>query len=650
MTATSPLDQDTTAHDLEEFEVVAQRVRKEVSSSAPLYTLDGERMKTMGVSDMADALHRLPGINIRDYGGAGGMKTVSVRGFGTSHTGVIYDGVALSDCQSGNIDLSRYSLDNVGSLSLIVGDNNDIFTTAKASASAASMIITTDAVPSPVDSLWHVTAQMRIGAWGTYNPYFRAGKTLSRLFSFAVTGEFTHAENDYPFTLRNGKLVTRERRNNSRMNSGHAEINTRWRPTGASMLDTKVYYYENSRLLPGAVKLYNPVSNESLHDRNFFGQLTYRNLSHGKFSWQAIAKFNWDATRYRDRDGKYPGGLLDEHYIQREAYASGIAMYLPTERVGLTYAVDYAFNNLSTNQMEVVGPWRHTVLQALTGKFTNSFMVVTGRLLCSIYDNGVREGTPAADYSKLSPSLSASFRPWQDHDIYLRASYKNIFRMPTFNESYYYHMGSTSLKPESTDQYNIGVTWQYGGGRVLESAVLTGDVYYNDITDKIVAIPTNMFIWSMTNLDKARAFGADITASLTFALGRGHTLVGACNYSWQRVQPRTSPADPDYNKQVAYTPVHSGAGSLSWVNPWVDIVVHATGMSDRYGTNSNLPVTRVAGYMEMGITLQRSLKFRRHNVDLRVDVTNLLDTQYELVAAYPMPGRGWSVTATYRFN
>ena len=69
--------------------------------------LDRGDMLTMGVTDMADALHRLPGITLRDYGGAGGMKTVSVRGFGAKHTGVSYDGVMISECQSGEIDLSR---------------------------------------------------------------------------------------------------------------------------------------------------------------------------------------------------------------------------------------------------------------------------------------------------------------------------------------------------------------------------------------------------------------------------------------------------------------------------------------------------------------------------------------------------------------
>ncbi|MBJ2198783.1 TonB-dependent siderophore receptor [Barnesiella sp. CU968] len=641
---------DTAGRSLQEFEVVSERVRREVTSTAPLFNLTSERMKTMGVTDISDALHRLPGINIRDYGGAGGMKTVSVRGFGTTHTGVIYDGIVLSDCQSGKIDLSRYSLDNVGSLSLIVGDNSDIFVPAKASASAASIIISSMSVPGPMDSLWHVTGQMRFGSFGTYNPYFKVGKSLTPKFSFSVIGEYTHAKNDYPFTLENGKLVTRERRNNSMMNSWHGEINTRWRLTPASMLDAKVYYYDNNRQLPGPVILYNPICHEKLRDRNFFGQLTYKNLSLSKFSFQGLAKFNWDASLYHDEDGKYPGGILDEDYFQREVYVSGSALYVPTDKLAFNYSADYFYNNLTTNQMEVVGPWRHSVLQSFTGKFQNSWLLATARLLWSIYDNGVKEGISSKDENKLSPSLSVSVQPMRNRLFFIRASYKNIFRMPTFNETYYFRMGSTSLKPEDTDQFNLGLTWQYNSTNWLNALVLTGDVYYNNVKDKIVALPMNMFIWTMTNMDKARAFGADVTASATFNIARGQNLVFAGNYSWQRVQPRTSPKDPDYNKQVAYTPIHSGAASLSWENPWVDVVVHTTGASDRYGTNSNLPITRIKGYMEMGAALIRSFKIKRNTIDLRFDMTNILDTQYEIVGNYPMPGRAWKFTLTYKYN
>ena len=125
-------------HQLQGVTITETKRQHTMSSTAPMHLLDRKDMLTMGISDMADALYRLPGITLRDYGGAGGMKTVSVRGFGAKHTGVSYDGVMLSDCQSGEIDLSRYSLENVDNLTLVVGDNDDIFLPARNATTPAT--------------------------------------------------------------------------------------------------------------------------------------------------------------------------------------------------------------------------------------------------------------------------------------------------------------------------------------------------------------------------------------------------------------------------------------------------------------------------------------------------------------------------------
>lgn len=638
---------DSVYNTLSDLQVVADVVGEEIISTAPLFRLDDEKMRTLGVTDLTDALHRMPGLNIRDYGGAGGMKTVSVRGFGSTHTGVVYDGVPLSDAQTGTIDLSRYSLDNVEDLSLVIGDNNDIFTSAKASAAAASIVINTGTVPATTDSVWHLTGQLRVGSFGLVNPYLRVGKTFTRKFSASATGEYTFAKNNYPFTLRNGLMTTRERRDNSRMSSGHVELSSRWRPTPASALDAKLYYYDNNRELPGPVVLYNPVSDDSLHDKNFFGQLTFTDASLTKFRFRGVAKFNWDATYYHEVDGKYSAGFKDENYVQRETYLSGSLLYVPVAPLSVSYSLDYSYNNLTSNDPTTVGPRRHSVLQALSAKFRNSWLQITGRLLLSAFVNSVKKGESVPDRTKLSPSLSLSVQPRRDRLFFIRASYKNILRIPTFSESYYYHLGSLALKPEETNQFNLGLTWQCGGRSALSLLTVTGDIYYNQVRDKIVAIPMNMFVWSMANLDKVRSFGADVTLTASVRLARNQSIVVSGNYSWQRVQPRTSPNLPDYNKQVAYTPVHTGAASVTWRNPWVDIVVKTTGSGERFGTNSNLPITRIAGYMELGASLMREFILKSHSVSLRLDMLNILDRQYEIVAAYPMPGRSFQFSVTF---
>lgn len=204
----------------------SQKIKKkhEVTSTSPLYVINNKNLNTAGITDIADALNRMPGITIRDYGGAGGMKTVSVRSFGTQHTGVSYDGIMLSDCQSGQIDLSRYSLENIDNISLVIGDNDDIFIPAKNASLPASINIRTIKSPTE-DTAPHLTTQLKVGSFGYISPFIRYEQNFSNKFSFSAVGEFVYAENDYPFTLRNISVVTKERRTNSRMKSGHGETN-----------------------------------------------------------------------------------------------------------------------------------------------------------------------------------------------------------------------------------------------------------------------------------------------------------------------------------------------------------------------------------------------------------------------------------------
>lgn len=633
---------------LPELSVVSHRADKTLSSAIPFHTLDKESMLHTGVTDISDALRRLPGVNLRDYGGAGGLKTVSVRGLGAQHTGVAYDGVPLSDARSGEIDLSRYSLDNVSSLSLTAGDAEEIFITARAAASAANLSLSTFRPDVLREKGPFLTAQLRAGGFGLWAPYANAGWSNGENLAAGATFDFIHARNDYPFTLRNGNYTTRERRSNSMMNSFHGEINAEWRPEATTSVTGKLYYYDNARRLPGPVIYYLQETNERLHERNFFGQARWRRKMSSKLSLQGVGKFNWSSSRYTDRGGQYPGGLLDQYYLQRETYIAAALLWLPMDGLAVDYSADWVYQNLGSNLPTDTRPFRNTVMQSLTARYTFKRLTATARLLHTLYlDRSSDDSSFKADAQRFSPSLSISVRPMEERDLYFRTSYRNIFRSPTFNELYFDHYGTINLKPESADQWNIGATWRTSGGTVLKHLEITTDGYINLVSNKIVAVPFSLFKWTMTNLGKVRIFGLDATLNTEFAISSRHSILLVANYSYQRVQPRTDPVMLDWMKQVAYTPLNSGSGSVSWLNPWVSVVIHGNATSARYTTSSNLPDTRIAGYADIGLTLFHTFTIRGHSLELRADITNLTDKQYQIVSRYPMPGRNWGFSVKF---
>lgn len=637
----------TTATSIDEVTVYGKRTIQDHRSTAPVYTITQSSLDQLGVTDISSALSRLPGITLRDYGGAGGLKTVSVRGFGAKHTGVVYDGVALSNNQSGSIDVARYSMDNVSDLSLVIGNDDNIFQPARNAASAAALHINT--LKLPTDDLgMHLTGQLRTGSWGYVNPHIRLDKNFSKRFGMALVADFLHANNDYPYTIDNVGHKEYARRKNSRMNSGNADLSIVYRPSQDNTISVKGYYYNNGRQLPGMAHYYVNDSKQTMHDENAFGQLNWTSTLNKKLQLSFVAKFNYAMTDFKDP--AYPGGVKDHQYWQRETYTSASLLYTLNKHLALDYSADYIYNNLTGGDVSVYrSPQRHTVLQTIAAKYTIQRLTIVGRLLHSIYRNKAITGESAKSIDHLSPSISFNYKLLPNEELYLRMGYKDIFRAPSFSESYYEHFGSTDLNPERTNQFNLGATWAhpYGYGSNFS---LTTDAYINKVKDKIISIPYDMFKWTNVNLGSVHSHGFDLTAQVNQRVAQRHRLLLAVNYTLQKVRDRTGDKSSKYyDYQVAYTPEYSGGASLAWENPWLNISANTVMVASRWPNNEHYQGTMLPGYSTIGLTAYRNINIRNFDLHLRFDLKNLLNTQYEIVGNYPMPGRSWMATIRIKY-
>ncbi|MDR0795262.1 MAG: Plug domain-containing protein, partial [Tannerella sp.] len=128
---------------LSDVTVVGRQRVSSTTQTVPFQAIDNEGIKRFGVQDLSEAVRRFSGVSVKDYGGIGGLKTVSIRSLGAHHTAVSYDGVSIADTQSGQVDISRFTLDNVEMVSLSSGSGDDIFQTARVYASAGTLHIKT---------------------------------------------------------------------------------------------------------------------------------------------------------------------------------------------------------------------------------------------------------------------------------------------------------------------------------------------------------------------------------------------------------------------------------------------------------------------------------------------------------------------------
>lgn len=627
--------------------VVASHRNDALTASAPVRTMASSGIERSGARNLDEILKTFAGISVRDYGGIGGLKTVSVRSLGSQHTAVCYDGIPVSDACNGYVDICRFNLDNVSLVKVSIGGTDDIFCSARHLTSAGVLEIHSvkpDFRQGPVQA----EAGMGIASFGTYMPYVIYRQRLCRGWALSASATCTRSKGDYPFVLRNGSSVTNEKRLNSDVSSANAEISVSGDMGSGGELSAKILFAGSGRGLPGSVVLYTQNPSERLRERSLIANAVYTNSIGGRFRVRAGLGYSRSYNRYRNTDKAYPVPQ-DDRYAQDEYSLSAIVMYAPLRHgllngLRIVLAEDFFVNSLSATIPECQFPARYTSMSALSARYSAERLAVTAGLAGTLVHETVRYGTPAPCRKRFSPYASFSYKVLRKEELRLRVSLRDGFRMPTFNDLYYARVGNASLVPEKAFQTNLGLTWSHNirGGSVS----ITVDGYYNAVRDKIVAIPT-MFIWKMHNAGKVRMAGADLAAAVRYPFADGFVIDAAASYSFQYAADVTDPQAKNFGHRIPYTPEHSGSITAGIETPWANVSYIMTAVGQRYCLAQNIPVNRIEPYTDHCISVNRTFMFgrsHRYGLYAGIGVFNIGNRNYEIIRYYPMPGRNWRVT------
>ncbi len=623
---------------------------REVRATAPAQVFTREQLQSLNALQISDAVKHFAGVTVKDYGGIGGLKTVSLRSLGAEHTAVSYDGIALTDCQTGQIDIGRFSLENVDRLSLNNGQSDDIFQPARLFASAGILNIQTLTPRFTDNKPMNLSASLKTGSWRLINPALSVEQKLNSKWALSVNGEWMSADGHYPYTLYYGgkdDLTSEEKRKNTEVEKLRAEIGLFGNFSETEQWRLKAYYYQSSRGLPNATTFYYDYAAQHLRDKNFFVQSQYKKEFSPRCVFQTSAKWNWNYQNYLDPDYLGDGGVQDDNYYQQEYYLSGALLYRAAHRLSISLAVDGSINTVDTHKANFSRPTRYSGLTALAGKYVGDWFTLSGSVLGTMINEEVKQGKAYGNYRRLSPYGSISIKPLADEDLRLRFFYKESFRLPSFNDLYYGQIGNTDLKPENARQYNVGLTYSKRISSFVPYIAATADAYYNRVTDKIIAVPTkNLFIWSMMNLGKVEIKGIDVKGSLTLQPWEKLKVSLSGNYTYQQALDMTDPDSKTYEHQIAYTPRKSGSGQAGIETPWVNLSYSLLYVGKRYVLGQNIHENALAGYTDHSISASRDFRLKAVGLSLNVEVLNLANKNYEVVRYFPMPGR--SVRATLK--
>ena len=649
---------DTLMH-IKEVEVTARHIP--VVSVIPAQTLDGKKIESLNAHSVADAIRYFSGVQLKDYGGVGGIKTLDIRSMGTNHMGVFYDGIQLGNAQNGQIDLGKYSLDNIESISLYNGQKSEIFQSAKDFGSAGTVYITTRRPKFEEGKNYNGRFIYRTGSFGLINPSALVEWQINKNLSVSANAEFTYATGKYKFRYRkvfsDGTLAwdTTAVRKNGDIKALRLEAGLFGRMHDGQWT-VKAYYYDSERGIPGAIVNNVWKNSQRQWDRNFFAQGSFRKQVSKVYDFKVNMKYARDYMHYLNPDTTLM--YINNEFWQQEAYVSAVNKFtiLPSWDVNLS--ADYQWNYLDATLVNFAYPTRHTGLVALATayewrglKAQASVLGTFVKDIATIQNSSETMAKKVSKFNKFTPAVFVSYKPMESENLNIRAYYKRIFRMPTFNDLYYTDIGNSKLNPEYATQYNVGI--QYSKefeDQLVQSFGVTADGYYNLVTDKIIAVPkgTGQYRWMMMNIGKVKIRGIDVTANLKLNLPYDIKIDGSLAYTFQKAQDYTDPEDCEdeagtYKGQIAYIPWHSGSAILHGEWRGVELNYSFIYVGERYHNSSNI----LANYEQPWYTHDLSASYRHRfegkMLKATIEVNNLFNQQYEVISNYPMPGRNFKL-------
>lgn len=664
------LDSISQQFNINEVTITAKALEKDVIIPQ---TLKGDALTRMNSLSVADAIRYFAGVQIKDYGGVGGIKTIDIRSMGTNHMGVYYNGIQLGNAQNGQIDLGKFSLENIEEILLYNGQKSDIFQSAREFGSAGSIYLNSRRPKFKEGEHFHAKAQMRCGSFALVNPSVSVDIKLSENMSANVNAELVSSNGQYKFRYRrvtpSGDIAydTTAIRQNGDINAIRVEGALNHYYSNQGFWKLQLYHYNSERGVPGAIVNNVWRNGERLWDRNSFVQASWQDTYFKIWNIKANFKYAADYTRYLNNDDKLVH--VENEYLQQETYftiANKVELFKWWD-VSLAY--DFQWNGLS----KYMDARRFTHWLSLATAFNiQDYLRIQASILGTFISNTKGEAKENKSNYKFTPAIFLSYRPTQLFDLRLNAFYKQSYRYPTFNDLYYTDMGNATLKPELAKQRNVGISYDLpfrlnGVNSQMPSSSfhISADYYYNKVQDKIIAYPKGQqFRWTMLNLGVVKINGLDLASQLQFVLPHDFTFGVKLQYTYQTAIDVTDKNDTYYGHQIPYIPWHSGSaiGMLSWRNYSLNYSFIYVG--ERYNQQENIiynysqpwythdislhgqwSIVPKKSQFDNAATLQNQTKSAQPIVlKSAIEINNLLSQDYDVIANYPMPKCNFRIT------
>ena len=628
----------TDTFSIKEVQIIAKRSIKE--KALVTSTIDSSIIQANVSESLSEVLAQNTPVFIKSQG-RGALSTISFRGTAASHTNVLWNGISLQSPMLGEVDFSLIPVFFIDDISLEYGGSS----LQHSSGSLGGNILLNNKVDWKNKQAFKL--QQSLGSFSTYQTFAQANIGNTHLQS-KTRLLYNYSKNDFPFRNKNIADInpqTKEyiypiQKNTPAQYLQYGlmqELYFRW----AEHYQLSVFYWgqQNDRYLP-RINTYegNDFANIA-HQKENTHRIMAKIKRFGEHSsWQIQSAFFTRSMEYYLKNYISGRGYLNAIFSESQTYSSynqATYTYNFSENSQLTADYKLQYHQVSTIDTVRKEGYQKTRLNHLA--HINWHQKITKKLSSTLI---LRQNIIDKKASPFIPYWGLDYVLWEKYKLYLKASISKNYHMPSLNDLYWQPGGNPSLQAENSWNSDFSVQTHFKIHKI--DVFWQNTIFYSDIDNWIIWIPSPLGYWSPENIQNVISKGIESHLKTNFKTGDFRYLFNI-NYAYTLSYNMTKNSkwgEDAYQKQLPYVPKHSFNIFLQILWKKWNINYQHNSYSERFTTSTNDFTQRdwLYPYFMNQIAMGKYFLIKKKRLDLQFKIYNLFNEEYRSVLGRPMPG------------
>ncbi len=617
---------DTTKfYSLPPYTITATRIATPVNECpSSVEFITREQILRGNALTLADVLQNANSISIKDYGTAGGLKTLSIRGMTSEHNLILINGSRINNYQNGLVDLSLLPVDNIERVEVVQGGNSALY-----GSDAIGGVVNIITTKSSLERKFNLS-----GTKGSFNyNKYQVGYSDRLLGQIGLIINYLneYGDDNYKYNIIDSNIMKNRENANFRRQNIYFSTEYEYDKTNLQLVSS---YTNSNRGIPGSLTFPSLKANQD--DKTLSGQFIMNNASLEKINIKLSSSVYYSHQIYSDIDWLINSFSKNIHYNINPQFDYSI-----NQNILIASGAEYA-----EGKLEGVDFTSKIKRQQKSIYFTSNINFE----LANDYVKKINM-YPAFRYDKYShfdgeviPKIGISSTLYKD--IYFRMSYGINYRIPTLNDLYYIdswgNKGNANLKPEYSKAFDIGIN---KGFDICGKLIIDGSYFNISTRDKIIWTPTPMWTYSPMNIGRVSTQGYSI--KLNLLLNKYVEIEGNYAYTDSRKRNSDGDNDPTFDKQIIYTPKSITKLGLNLNYAFISLNLYQQFVSKRFIDEAN--TKSLPPYNVLNGNILMNIPFSFGRIWFKAEVNNVANRDYNVMFDYPMPLRNYKLSCGFEY-